>query len=457
MTVTEYFTRLQGKRVLVLGLGVSNRPLVRLLLRFGIDVTGCDRTPREKLDPEVLELERLGAKLHLGDDYLTGISGDVAFRTPGLHPGKPELQALRAAGTQFTSEMEAFFEVCPCRIIGVTGSDGKTTTSTLISEILKHAGHRVWTGGNIGTPLLDQAEHMTPDDLVVLELSSFQLMYFPYSAHVAVVTNLAPNHLDIHKDMQEYIDAKKNVFLHQSPADCVVLNADNAITRSFAACAPGRIAWFSRRSAVEDGVFLEDGVIYRAKAGARHRIMAADEILLPGVHNIENYMAAIAAVGDHVTADEIAAVARSFGGVEHRIEFVRQVRGVRYYNDSIASSPTRTIAGLRSFPQKVILIAGGYDKHIPYDVLGPEICSHVKILITTGATGPKIRDAMLAVQDQPHPQLEEVPDFADAVRRAANLAQPGDVVLMSPASAAFDHFKNFMVRGKFFKQLVQSL
>lgn len=211
MTVTEYFARLQGKRVLVLGLGVSNRPLVRLLLRFGIDVTGCDRTPREKLDPEVLELERLGAKLHLGDDYLTGISGDVAFRTPGLHPGKPELQALRAAGTQFTSEMEAFFEVCPCRIIGVTGSDGKTTTSTLISEILKHAGHRVWTGGNIGTPLLDQAEHMTPDDLVVLELSSFQLMDLRHSCHIAVVTNLAPNHLDVHRDMAEYINAK-NMF-----------------------------------------------------------------------------------------------------------------------------------------------------------------------------------------------------------------------------------------------------
>ena len=223
MTVTEYFTRLQGKRVLVLGLGVSNRPLVRLLLRFGIDVTGCDRTPREKLDPEVLELERLGAKLHLGDDYLTGISGDVAFRTPGLHPGKPELQALRAAGTQFTSEMEAFFEVCPCRIIGVTGSDGKTTTSTLISEILKHAGHHVWTGGNIGTPLLDQAEHMTPDDLVVLELSSFQLMDLRHSCHIAVVTNLAPNHLDVHRDMAEYIDAKKHIFTRQTAQDVLIL------------------------------------------------------------------------------------------------------------------------------------------------------------------------------------------------------------------------------------------
>ena len=457
MTVRQYFAALQGKRVVVLGLGVSNLPLMQLLLDYGCTVTGCDKTPLEHLPEEVRQLADRGAVLRTGPGYLDGLTADVVFRTPGMHPDIPALQALRQVGAVITSEMEAFFAVCPAKLIAVTGSDGKTTTATLISELLKRAGRKVWLGGNIGTPLLQYAEQMQPEDFAVVELSSFQLMYFPYSAHVAVVTNLAPNHLDIHKDMQEYIDAKKNVFLHQSPADCVVLNADNAITRSFAACAPGKIAWFSRRSAVENGVFLEDGVIYRAKAGARHRIMAADEILLPGVHNIENYMAAIAAVGDHVTADEIAAVARSFGGVEHRIEFVRQVRGVRYYNDSIASSPTRTIAGLRSFPQKVILIAGGYDKHIPYDVLGPEICSHVKILITTGATGPKIRDAMLAVQDQPHPQLEEVPDFADAVRRAANLAQPGDVVLMSPASAAFDHFKNFMVRGKFFKQLVQSL
>ena len=263
MTVTEYFTRLQGKRVLVLGLGVSNRPLVRLLLRFGIDVTGCDRTPREKLDPEVLELERLGAKLHLGDDYLTGISGDVAFRTPGLHPGKPELQALRAAGTQFTSEMEAFFEVCPCRIIGVTGSDGKTTTSTLISEILKHAGHRVWTGGNIGTPLLDQAEHMTPDDLVVLELSSFQLMDLRHSCHIAVVTNLAPNHLDVHRDMAEYIDAKKHIFTRQTAQDVLILNADNTITAGFAPEAAGEVRMFSRQTVPAHGASFRDGVIRR--------------------------------------------------------------------------------------------------------------------------------------------------------------------------------------------------
>ena len=292
MTVTEYFTRLQGKRVLVLGLGVSNRPLVRLLLRFGIDVTGCDRTPREKLDPEVLELERLGAKLHLGDDYLTGISGDVAFRTPGLHPEKPELQALRAAGTQFTSEMEAFFEVCPCRIIGVTGSDGKTTTSTLISEILKHAGYRVWTGGNIGTPLLDQAEHMTPDDLVVLELSSFQLMDLRHSCHIAVVTNLAPNHLDVHRDMAEYIDAKKHIFTRQTAQDVLILNADNTITAGFAPEAAGEVRMFSRQTVPAHGASFRDGVIRRDGVP----VVRQAEIKIPGLHNVENYMAAILAV-----------------------------------------------------------------------------------------------------------------------------------------------------------------
>ena len=325
MTVTEYFTRLQGKRVLVLGLGVSNRPLVRLLLRFGIDVTGCDRTPREKLDPEVLELERLGAKLHLGDDYLTGISGDVAFRTPGLHPGNPELQALRATGTQFTSEMEAFFEACPCRIIGVTGSDGKTTTSTLISEILKHAGHRVWTGGNIGTPLLDQAEHMTPDDLVVLELSSFQLMDLRHSCHIAVVTNLAPNHLDVHRDMAEYIDAKKHIFTRQTAQDVLILNADNTITAGFAPEAAGEVRMFSRQTVPAHGASFRDGVIRRDGVP----VVRQEEIKIPGLHNVENYMAAILAVEGLASDEDIRYVARNFGGVEHRIEFVREKDGVK--------------------------------------------------------------------------------------------------------------------------------
>lgn len=450
MKPESYFERLKGKKVLVLGLGVSNRPLVKLLLRYGIDVTGCDRTPREKLDIEVLELERMGAKLHLGEGYLTDIAGDVAFRTPGLHPDKPELVALRQAGTVVTSEMEAFFEVCPCAIIGVTGSDGKTTTTTLISEILKRAGHRVWLGGNIGTPLLDCAGKMNPKDKVVLELSSFQLMDLHKSCHIAVVTNLAPNHLDVHKDMDEYVAAKKNIFLRQTADDILIVNHDNALTEEFTAEAKGKVKRFSRRERV-DGVYLENGTIFRGDTA----VLQSADILIPGVHNIENYMAAIAAVEGLASDEDIRFVAKHFGGVEHRIELVRVKDGVSYYNDSIASSPSRTIAGLRSFTKKVILIAGGYDKHIPYDALGPEIAEHVKLLICTGATGSKIAAAARAVEGTP--EILEIDDFYEAIRTASARAQDGDVVLLSPASAAFDKFKNFMVRGAEFKKTVMEL
>lgn len=450
MKLDAYFGAMKGKRVLVLGLGVSNRPLVRLLLRYGIDVTGCDKTPREKLDDEVLELERMGAKLHLGDGYLENISGDIAFRTPGLHPEKPELAALRRAGTVITSEMDAFFEVCPCPIIGVTGSDGKTTTTTLISEMLKHAGYRVWLGGNIGTPLLDKADEMLPTDKVVLELSSFQLMDLRKSCHVAVVTNLAPNHLDMHKDMAEYVNAKKNVFLRQSGEDVLILNRDNALTEAFAAETKGSVRRFSRRMPV-DGVYYQNDTIFRGTQALLRR----EDILLPGIHNVENYMAAILAVEGMVSEDDIRAVAKNFGGVEHRIELVRVKDGVSFYNDSIASSPSRTIAGLRSFSQKVILIAGGYDKHIPYDVLGPEIAEHVRLLVCTGATGGKIADAARAVPGAP--EILEIPDFYEAVRTAAGRAVAGDVVILSPASAAFDRFKNFIVRGAEFKKTVMEL
>ena len=451
MTLHEYFEKLRGKRVLVLGLGVSNRPLVRLLLQYGADVTGCDKTPREKLDEEVLELERMGAKLHLGEGYLEGLSGDVAFRTPGLHPQKPELAALRASGTKITSEMEAFFEVCPCRIIGVTGSDGKTTTTTLISELLRHAGHRVWVGGNIGTPLLNRAEEMQPEDIAVLELSSFQLMDLHHSCHTAVVTNLAPNHLDMHKDMDEYVNAKKNIFLRQTADDTLILNHDNAITAGFASEAKGKVKWFSRQQRVENGVYFADGVVFRGNEA----LLRQEDILIPGLHNVENYMAAILAVEELVSDEDIRYVAKHFGGVEHRIELVRVKDGVSYYNDSIASSPSRTIAGLRSFSQKVILIAGGYDKHIPYDVLGPEIAQHVKLLVCTGATGEKIAQA--AEKTGNAPEILRIEDFYEAVRTAAKRAVAGDVVLLSPASAAFDKFKNFMVRGAEFKKTVMEL
>ena len=454
----SYFETLRGKQILVLGVGVSNRPLVRLLLGHGLPVTCCDKTPREKLDPEVLELEQAGAKLHLGERYLDGLSGDVVFRTPGLHPDTPQIKALREGGAVITSEMEAFFQVCPCKIIAVTGSDGKTTTSTLISEFLKKQGYRVWLGGNIGTPLLDRADEMQPEDKVVLELSSFQLMYFPFSPQTAVITNLAPNHLDIHKDMEEYITAKENIYLHQRPGDRLILNMDNEITHAFVGKALGSVREFSRRGEPARGVFLKDGTIWR-KEDSTEKILDQSDILLPGIHNVENYMAAILAVGDLVSDENIREVAKTFGGVEHRIELVRVKDGVRYYNDSIASSPSRTTAGLRSFNQKVILIAGGYDKHIPFAPLGPEIISHVKTLILCGATAPKIYDAVISAPSYSpgNPRILWEDDFYEAIRLASREAKPGDVVILSPAGPAFDKFKNFAVRGKEFKKTVMEL
>ena len=448
---TQYFHSLKDKKIAVLGLGVSNRPLVRLLLDFGCQVTGCDKTPREKLDGEVLELEKAGCTLHVGENYLDGVEADVVFRTPGMHPANPAIQALVSRGAQVTSEMEVFFEVCPCTILAVTGSDGKTTTTTLVSEMLKAEGKTVWLGGNIGTPLLPLVRQMKPSDFAVVELSSFQLMDMKRSPARAVITNLAPNHLDIHKDMAEYVQAKTNIFRYQDENGILILNADNPITAAFRG--NGKTLFFSRQK--EADVCLVNGVICRHG----EKVLKTSEILIPGVHNVENYMAAIAMVDGLVSDETIRQVARTFGGVEHRIELVRVKDGVRFYNDSIASSPSRTIAGLRSFPEKVILIAGGYDKHIPYDVLGPEICAHVKKLFLGGATGEKIRKAVISCPEYDLNTLEitDCGSFEPAVRAAAEAAKAGDVVLMSPASAAFDQFKNFMVRGDFYKKLVKEL
>ena len=447
-----YFESLRGKRVAVLGLGVSTRPLVRLLLEYGCDVTGCDKTPREKLDSEVLELKHMGCKLSLGEGYLDGLDVQLAFRTPGMHPENPALQALRAKGTEITSEMEVFFEVCPCHLIGVTGSDGKTTTTTLISELLKAAGKTVWLGGNIGTPLLPLTRKMKPEDYAVVELSSFQLMDMRRSPERAVVTNLAPNHLDIHKDMAEYVDAKKNIFRFQDQGGLLILNADNAITAGFTG--NGETRFFSRKDPAAH-VHAIDGMIYR---GGKP-LLKTEDILIPGVHNVENYMAAIAAVEGIVPDEKILQVAKTFGGVEHRIERVRVKDGVTWYNDSIASSPSRTIAGLRSFREKVVLIAGGYDKKIPYDVLGPEICAHVSRVYLNGATADQIRKAVeQSAEYRPGaPELIDCGDLDTAITRAARDAKAGEIVILSPASAAFDQFKNFAVRGEYFKKRVMEL
>lgn len=453
--LVTYLEQYRKKRVLVLGIGVSNRPLIRKLLSCGLDVTACDQAERPALDEEVLELERAGAKLSVGKDYLNDLAGDVIFRTPGLHPDEPALRRLREGGAVVTSEMAVFFAVCPCRTIAVTGSDGKTTTTTLIAEMLRRAGMRVFVGGNIGQPLLPRVGEMRPGDFAVVELSSFQLMDMVCAPDISVVTNLAPNHLDKHKDMAEYIAAKQNIYLHQKRTGLLVVNADNRLTAEFAATARGTVRTFSRGKTPDADAFFDGETIFLDGRA----LMCRSEIQIPGLHNVENYMAAACALKGLVADDEIRATAREFSGVEHRIELVRTLREVQYYNDSIASSPSRVIAGLHAFQQKLILIAGGYDKHIPFDELGAEIPGHVKTLILCGATSHQIEQAVRNAKEYrtDQPEILHAHDLAEAVRLARKVSAPGDVVTLSPACAAFDQFKDFMERGKTYKKLVMEL
>lgn len=457
MKFEEYLESLQNKTVAVIGIGVSNRPLINLLRSRGIAVTACDKKTRETLGAVGDQLEANGVALRLGEDYLENLTEDVIFRTPGMRPDLPQLTAAVARGSILTSEMEVFFDVCPCPKIAVTGSDGKTTTTTIIAELLRAAGKTVHLGGNIGHPLLAETGGMKEDDVAVLELSSFQLMTMTCSPHIAVLTNLAPNHLDVHKDYAEYISAKENNFTHQTEKDVAVFNADNADSVTSSVKAMGHIRWFSRQKELEEGVFLRRDAIIVRHDGQEREVMKTADIKLPGVHNIENYMAAIAAVDGMVNDEIIRRFAREFGGVEHRIELVRTRNGVRWYNDSIASSPSRTIAGLNSFPGKVILIAGGKDKGIPYDSIGPVINEHVKLLILCGATAGVIRAATEQAGNFTSLPIMEVEDYHQAVAMADNAAKEGDVVILSPASTSFDRFANFMERGRVFKEIVNAL
>lgn len=461
MQFEDYLTSLKNHTVAVIGIGVSNRPLINLLLSYGIDVTACDK--KTELGTVGDELKAKGCRLQLGPDYLKGLTQDVIFRTPGMRPDLPELTDAVERGSRLTSEMEAFFEVCPCPIIAVTGSDGKTTTTTIIAELLRAAGRTVHLGGNIGRPLLADTGKMKPSDIAVLELSSFQLMTMARSPHIAVMTNLSPNHLDVHKDYEEYIAAKENIFTHQSSQDIAVFNADNDVTADLSKKARGASVLFSRRRQLERGVYVDGdcskrlGAIWAADPAGRRCILPLADIKLPGVHNIENYMAAIAAVSGLVPDEIIREFARDFGGVEHRIELVRTLRGVRYYNDSIASSPSRTIAGLNAFPEKVILIAGGKDKGISYESLGPVINAHVKLLILCGATAGVIRASVEQAENYNGLKIIDVETYPEAVSLAQGRAVEGDVVLLSPASTSFDRFANFMERGNVFKELVNQL
>ncbi len=459
LTLSEYVDSIRDKRIAAVGIGVSNLPLIELLAKNGCDVTACDMRTREQMGAEADRLEALGVKLKLGPDYLEDLDHDILFRTPGLMPFDAHLEAAKARGSLLTSEMEVFLSLCPCKVIAITGSDGKTTTSTIISELLKEAGFRVHLGGNIGNPLLCEIPEIEKDDVAVLELSSFQLHSMTCKPDVAVITNLTPNHLDKHRDLQDYIDAKKEILVNQTPSDRLILNLDDAHTPYYAEAAKARISYFSDRKPVEDGAFLRDGVLCRVRGGEVRAVLPASEIRLPGEHNVLNYLAAFAAVEGMADNRVCADVARRFAGVEHRLETVRVLRGVTYINDSIASSPTRTIAGLHAMRTKPIVIAGGYDKHIPFDDLGQELCRYAKAVYLTGDTASMIHAAVTAAPDFAESGLSVhmIPDFREAVLAAAAAAGEGDIVLFSPACASFDHFKNFAERGRYYKSLVMGL
>ncbi len=456
-----FFESIRGKKVTFIGMGVSHFDCIKLFMQKNIQVTVADKRTAEQLGERYRELSELGVRFELGEHYLEHLSdADIIFRTPGMNFFSPALSKARALGKVVTSEMEVFFDLCPCKLYAVTGSDGKTTTTTLISEFLKAQGKTVHLGGNIGRALLPIVETIDEQDAAVVELSSFQLISMRKSPDVAVVTNVAPNHLDVHKDMEEYIAAKKNILLHQNAFSKTVLNMDNEITNQMAELVRGKLYQFSRRSIPENGAFLsENGSIIMVNNGVQTEIMKAEEIRIPGIHNVENYLTAISAVYDDVDCHNIVKVAREFGGVEHRIEFVREVNGVKYYNDSIATSPTRTIAGLNSFGQKLVVIAGGYDKKIPFEPLAPKLIEKCKLLILMGLTADKIEKAVTDCDGYNPNELRilRVDTMEEAVAAANANAVRGDIVTLSPACASFDKYPNFEARGNHYKGLVNAL
>lgn len=458
--ILSYFENLKGKTVSLIGFGVSHRPVADMFLSHGISVVVYDKKTEEQMR-EVLDFYKdKDIKFILGENYLENVSGDVIFRTPGMRPDNEVYVKASKKGSRITSEMEEFFSLCPCRIAAVTGSDGKTTSTTLICKMLEEQGYTCHLGGNIGKPLLPEIEKIKSDDFAVIELSSFQLSSFIPSPAISVVTNVAPNHLDWHVDMNEYIEAKEHIFCNQSEDCRLVLNFDNEITLNFAKKAKAKVSFFSLTQKVDNGTYLDrnDNIVH-VSDGKEEIVMHRDLIRLPGDHNVDNYMTAISAVWGLVSPENMRNVASSFGGVEHRMEFVREYKGVSFYNDSIGTSPTRSIACLKSQKKPIIMIAGGYDKKIPYEPLAPYIAEKVKVLILMGKTAPKIKAALKNCEKYSAEKVKivEVSNMEEAVFSAVKNSEPGDNVYLSPASASFDLYPNFEARGSHFKNIVNSL
>lgn len=452
----EFKSFIRDKKVAVVGIGVSNIPLINFLVKLDARVTAFDRKTSNELGKVVEDFEAKNIKLELGEGYLDNLTGfDVVFKTPSMRIDSDALLRAKNEGSYITSEMEEFVKYTKGTVYAVTGSDGKTTTTTIISKLLEAEGYKTWVGGNIGTPLFSEIENINDEDKVVLELSSFQLMTMSERVDVAICTNLSPNHLDMHKDMQEYIDAKKNVFLYQESGDLLVVNRENDITFGFEKEAKCIVREFSSKRKIQNGAYYFEGSLYLEDK----KVCDKDDIIIKGMHNVENYLAAFIATKNEVSISTMKNVAQTFTGVEHRCELVRELDGVKYYNDSIASSPTRTLAGLKAFEKKVILIAGGYDKHLPFEPLAYEGHPYIKELILVGATSEKIKMAFhkLELDKGIKININQVNTLEEAVNMAKCISRHGDIVTLSPACAAFDLFPNFMVRGKKFKEIVNSL
>ena len=452
----EFKEFIKGKNVAVVGIGVSNIPLIDFLLKLGAKVTAFDKKEDKQLGEIVDRFKKEGVILELGENYLDNLTGfDVVFKTPSMRIDCEALLRVKEEGAYITSEMEEFVRYCPCKVFAVTGSDGKTTTTSIIYNLLKEQGFNTWVGGNIGTPLFTKIEDVNEEDMVVLELSSFQLMTMDCEIDVVIVTNVTPNHLDMHKNMQEYIDAKKNIFKYQKANDLLILNQENEITNSFENEAKANVFKFSSKNVIEYGSYYKDGNLYLKGK----KVCSKDEIILKGMHNVENYLAAFLAVNQYVTIDIMRKVVISFAGVEHRMEFVRELNGVKYYNDSIASSPTRALASIKAYGQKTIVIAGGYDKNIPFEPLANEGYPYLKSLILVGSTKYKIKDCFDKLEENKGIKVPYilVDTLEQAVSKAKEIAQTGDLVSLSPSCASFDMFANFELRGKKYKELVKEL
>lgn len=457
----EFFNYIRNRKIAIIGLGVSNIPLLSYLHDLGAKITVFDNRTIDNIDKNIMDIiTNNNIEFSFGKNNLSKLNGfDIIFRSPTCREDWPELVKEAKRGAIITSEIEMLMELCPGTIIGVTGSDGKTTTTSLIYEIVKKQGFNCYLGGNIGIPLFTKIQEMKPKDIVILELSSFQLMNIHTSPNIAVITNISPNHLDFHKSYEEYIEAKKNIFKYQNEDGILVLNYDNEITRECAKEAKGKVIFFSRENKLDNGVILDDDIIKVCDNKLRKHILNTKDLLLRGKHNYENVCTAIAATLEIASTEKQIEAVTQFKGVKHRLEFVKEINGVKWYNDSIGTSPTRTIAGLKSFNEKIVLIAGGYDKHLDYTPMAKPILDNVSVLILMGQTSKKIKESVENEMkvEQKRIEIYECDTLQETVNTAKKVAKKGEVVLFSPASASFDMYKNFEERGDKFKSIVNSL